>query len=578
MVEVATLIWALYYVLANPPINRSVLGYCLSGVLIWYFALHHKPIFLVNLTMEQIVSDLNEAIFFFDIEDNCIYINEMARKLFKLKEKDLEHGRAIINRLLGENPEDDHFTGFSRECVVTEQGVEKIFDVSQHIIMDKHGYYVGCFYGIFDRTEEKQEQRMKLYKSRRDALTGIYNEQYFLEKCRERIDEHPEIDFLMVATNVKDFKLINDIYGHDAGDEILQKSARVILDNVADPITVYGRIGSDKFGVMMDKTKLKTGLFSRPAEALSLSKDLRYPVITHFGIYEITERDMDISVMIDRAQMAIQHIRDEYGRYVAYYDDTIREDIVWEKKITGNLEDALAEGQIVPYLQAQVNDHEAVEGAEVLVRWNHPTEGFLAPYKFIPIFEKSGMIARVDCYIWEEACKLLRKWQDQGIDRYLSVNISPKDFFFVDVYETITGLVKKYEIAPSKLRLEITETVMMTDMKQRIELLQKFRDAGFLIEMDDFGSGYSSLNMLKDMPVDILKIDMLFMMKTEQTERASKILQMIIHLADDLGIPSLTEGVETREQFETLAKMGCHLYQGYYFSKPIPVEEYESKF
>ncbi len=203
----------------------------------------------------------------------------------------------------------------------------------------------------------------------------------------------------------------------------------------------------------------------------------------------------------------------------------------------------------------------------------------IPPGRFLPVLERNGQIAQVDRCIWEEACRILARWKQEGKESlYLSINISPKDFYFMDVYETITALVEKYGISPRNLRLEITETVMMDDMEKRLPLIERLREYGFLVEMDDFGSGYSSLNMLKDIPVDILKIDMVFLYKTKNPDKAMKILQLIIAMTEQLGIGSITEGVETKDQAWMLREMGCHMFQGYYFSKPISLQDFEKKY
>lgn len=198
----------------------------------------------------------------------------------------------------------------------------------------------------------------------------------------------------------------------------------------------------------------------------------------------------------------------------------------------------------------------------------------MSPGMFIPIFEKNGMIVEVDRHIWRCACSLLAKWKGVHDELFISVNISPKDFYFFDVAEELKALVKEYDIEPEKLRIEITETVMMTELDDRMKTLDELRRAGFIVEMDDFGSGYSSLNMLKDMPVDVLKLDMRFLSKSSDEKRAQTIIRNIIHLSEELSIDSLTEGVETQEQYKSLSEMGCKLFQGYYFAKPMPVEDF----
>ena len=282
--------------------------------------------------------------------------------------------------------------------------------------------------------------------------------------------------------------------------------------------------------------------------------------------------------MVDRAQLAIAGIKNDYNRCIAVYDTKLRDDKLWEQRITSELANAIATGQIIPYLQPQYRADGRLEGGEVLVRWNHPTEGLLSPFKFIPVFEKNGLIATIDNFIWEEACKILANWakRTDGYEKLsLSINISPKDFFFLDIFEVITGLVEKYGIKPEQLHLEITESSVMNNAVEHIKVINNLREYGFTVEMDDFGSGYSSLNMLKDMPVDILKIDMVFLGKTADFRKSKIILNSIVDMANNLDMPQITEGVETKEQFDMLKNMGCKLFQGYFFSKPVPLEEFE---
>jgi len=257
----------------------------------------------------------------------------------------------------------------------------------------------------------------------------------------------------------------------------------------------------------------------------------------------------------------------------------MRSNVKYEQELISGLSRAIENEELKMYLQPQTTKDGKLLGAEALVRWEHPEQGFIMPGKFIPVFEKNGLIAEVDKYMWETACKQIKKWNENGYeDLYISVNISPRDFYFLDIYQIFTDLIKKYDISPKSLKLEITETAIVMDVKRQMELIGKLRDAGFIVEIDDFGSGYSSLNMLKDLYVDILKIDMVFLRKSNDEERSKKILQMIITLAKQLGMPAITEGVETVEQVEFLSEMGCEMFQGYYFAKPMSVLDFEKQY
>ena len=274
--------------------------------------------------------------------------------------------------------------------------------------------------------------------------------------------------------------------------------------------------------------------------------------------------------------MAISTIKDDYHNRIAYYDEALRAEILREQELVRDFEKALEEGQIKMYLQPQMSADGKLLGTEALVRWEHPEKGAIHPGEFIPVFEKNGLVSDIDRYIWEQACKQLKSWKERGReDIYISVNISPRDFHFLNVYQTFTELVECYEIAPKNLKLEITETAIVMDFDRQMELITRLRRNGFIVEMDDFGSGYSSLNMLKDLHVDILKIDMAFLEKAKDEERSKKILQMIISLSKQLGMPVITEGVESEEQVTFLTAVGCDMFQGYYFAKPMPVDKFE---
>ena len=279
--------------------------------------------------------------------------------------------------------------------------------------------------------------------------------------------------------------------------------------------------------------------------------------------------------MFDRAHLALSNVTDNYKNCIRFYDDTMRNAILEEQSLVAGLPDALKNNQIRPYLQPITDATGNVVGAEALARWLHPKYGFLQPSRFIPLFEKNGMIVDIDKHIWRHACEILRSWKGFHDDLFISINISPKDFYFIDVAKELKKLTGEFEIEPVKLRIEITETVMITDSEDRIKILDDLRSNGFIVEMDDFGSGYSSLNMLKNIPVDVIKIDMNFL-SGENTDRSETIIRNMINLSNELNITTLTEGVETELQYNKLIDMGCSLFQGYYFAKPMPDEEFKT--
>ena len=373
--------------------------------------------------------------------------------------------------------------------------------------------------------------------------------------------------------------MINDIFGTERGDKLLIRIGKSLrLCTKEDEI--YARLESDRFGLLMKKEYFQEEIFTKEVtRVLHIEGNEAYPIQLCIGVYEVTDREVPVSVMCDRALMAAATLKGNYGRQIAYYDEELRRSVLREQELTGELEDAIATRQFKMYLQPQMDGEGKMLGAEALVRWIHPVKGMISPAEFIGVFERNGTITKLDYYMWETACMQLRKWKEQGReDIYISVNISPKDFYFMDVYKAFTELVAKHGISPANLKLEITETAMMSELERQRKLIARLRAAGFVVEMDDFGSGYSSLNMLKDIQVDTLKIDMAFLGKTDNEDRASKILKMVVELSKQLEIPVITEGVETHDQVEFLRKIGCDMFQGYYFAKPMDVSAFEEKY
>ncbi len=610
IVMVFTGAWETYYIFSGMPIDQSMVGFGVFGLLVYILALHYKPVLLLNNMLARVVSDLNDAVFFFDSDQRCIYANEAGLTLFGLSESDdlqpytqelakvigeeiftLKHewacSRTIDASLFAQTATTGELDKSAKELgsgpagnssATLEQPDKLHFDLSLNTLLDSKGRQVGAFLSIRDVTSEAMKLNRERYNAIHDPLTGIYNSTHLYEMGAQLIRANPDVAYCVVGVDIREFKLINDIFSKSYGDKVLCSLANN-MRKYASPDEIYGRISGDKFGFVVPIDQFDEELTEKRLSEEGLTGEgINYPVIIHMGVYEVDDVNLPMSVMFDRAFMAVTSIKHDYGRRIARYDSTMRANAIWNQKISAELDDAIATKQIRPYLQPMVNEDGKVLGAEVLVRWIHPEEGFLSPARFIPHFEENGRIAQLDTYMWECACQILKQWEHDGIDLFLSVNISPKDFYFIDVYETISGLVKKYGINPAKLRLEITETVMMSDMTNRLRILEDLRAEGFFIEMDDFGSGYSSLNMLKDIPVDVLKIDMMFLYKTRDQHRAETILQAIINLSNELQMPSITEGVETSEQLAMLATMGCRLFQGYFFAKPMPVEEFEQAY
>lgn len=338
-----------------------------------------------------------------------------------------------------------------------------------------------------------ENDRLKRHKMGHDKLTGICNLEHLMQKVDELPDKKKKR--LVIYSDIAEFKLINEMFGIEKGNEILLEQTKMIKKYVTDGC-LYGRVGEDHFVVITDEDTFEEQYLYECRNALQkVMSDSVYTVRICFGIYKTNDMSESLSSMCDKASLAIASIKEDTQRFIAYYDDTMLEDAIMYKTIVDEFDEAMKSGEFKMYLQPQISAKtRQLTGAEALVRRIKPDGRVVPPMDFIPVYEKSGLISRLDRYIWEQAAAKLGEWKKAGINMNISVNISPKDFYYVDIYSTFVRLVKKYDIDPENLNIEITETAIMSDVPNLMSELEKLRRAGFVVEMDDFGSGYSSLN------------------------------------------------------------------------------------
>lgn len=566
--------------LSEFPVDLSLPFFVFAAILICYLSLYRSPKELVDKTLSIVVTEMNNMVICFDINNECVYANDRALEMFRISEGSLQAVSEYAKAWLAENDIENRDSLEWSDQKIIDNKIH-YFDIEYRKLFDQKKEYIGFFLNLVDNTEKHLALEQERYLATHDTLTGLYNKSHFAVKSAEILKSHPDEEWLLLSSNIKDFKLINDLFGMEKGNAMLKMEAGLLKERCHDGI-VYGRIGGDKFAICMPKARFQEEYFTDAIQTMGqvFNNDL-YHLHIYIGVYEITDINEDISIMCDKANLAIKTLNENYARSIAYYNDTILNNTILEKQLVGDFDQALKEKQFCMYLQPQMTSEGKMLGAEALVRWQHPKRGLIFPGDFIEVFEKTGLIYRLDRFIWELAVQKLARWQQEGhSDLYISVNISTKDFYYMNVYETITALVEKYRIIPSTLKLEITETAIMTGTAGELDMIEQFREYGFQVEIDDFGSGYSSFNTLKDMDVDVLKIDMGFLRtsKPENLEKSMSILNMIISLSKTLGLSVVTEGVETKEQVVKLSQMGCGIYQGYYFSKPIPVEEFEKRY
>jgi diguanylate cyclase (GGDEF)-like protein len=423
---------------------------------------------------------------------------------------------------------------------------------------------------------EKDKWETSGYLSTHDTLTGILNWDGFCKGARNLISNNPEKKHFVISADVDNFRLVNTLFGNSKGNEVLVGIAK-ILEEMCGSSGVAGRCGGVNFALCIDeKNDLEKWLRQISSKVAELIHSPSFTLTMHFGIFDVKNQNLPISIMYDRSYMALESIRTDESIFYTYFTDELLEQAVHEQKIINEFKSNLKSGQFIIYLQPQVTKDGVIEGAECLVRWCLPSGDVLPPLEFIEILEQVGLIGSLDEYVWELAAKQLSKWKGTEFDKlYLSVNVSPKDFYYLDIAKIFPALCKKYDISPSKLHIEITETAIADEMSGNMAILESLQANGFTVEIDDFGKGSSSLGLLKDLKADVLKIDMRFIQRSSNDDRSNVILESVIDMAKKLHMEVISEGIETKAQLNNLSELGCDVFQGFYFSKPIPVAAFE---
>ena len=431
---------------------------------------------------------------------------------------------------------------------------------------------------VIDRSQMRVDDELK-YRAEYDVLTGILNKSKFFYNTRNMLNIFGTEDFAFIRIDIEKFQLINSFFGMDEGDNLLKYMADY-LQNVEKEYRyiTYGRIEADIFAVCFsyDNEKEITDFVKKFTNQME-----KYPLdfdITHFfGVYLVKNRDLSINEMYDKANLASKNCKGNYIQNYFFYTKEMSEDIIKEQHIINNMKNALKNEEFVLYLQPKYElQRNSIAGAEVLVRWITSDGRMISPGEFIPVFERNGFILKLDQYVWEKTCQLLAGWRDEGRKIFpVSVNISRVSLYNPKIVDVICGLTEKYNIPPEWLQLELTESAYTGNPKAIKEMMEQLQKKGFSILMDDFGSGYSSLNVLKDIAVDVLKIDMKFLDGSGDDGRSENILASVVRMAKWLNMPVVAEGAERKEQVSFLHSIGCEYVQGYYFARPIPVKEYE---
>ena len=544
----------------------------------------------LNIERHENVNELiGILVYEYDVQNDSYYLCSTFDEVFKIDRSNL-HGEWALLRSLTCHPGDqDKFNQFIEEIKTTLQTQKitvrlynqydtpvwyTIYVQPLRGLNNRPIRYLGTFQNVNTEMEIKAEME---YRADFDSMTGLYNSEAFYRKATEMIHLNSESSYAVLSIDIEKFRLINDKFGIEIGNRCLAYMGKCIRE-IMPKNSIAKRYQGDTFTVLMEYVSEQDILnfINTLTSRMHDNDNLPQGVSIVFGIYKITDKSIPIRLMCDRARTVKRQAKGSIFTNYAVYDDVIRLKMREQAEIEEEMEMALHHREFVMYLQPQVDVKTGkLCGAEALVRWEHPIKGVMVPAQFLPLFESNGFITKLDRFMWEEACTYLGQLKKRGIDIPISVNVSRAHVSETNLADILSELVARYEITPDRMELEITENLFVDDVDELFGQMNELKKRGFKIQMDDFGSGYSSLNMLRRAPVDTLKIDRFFLDEIMSTSRGKIIVEASVKMAKQLGLQVIAEGVETEEQLHFLLDAGCDIAQGYYFSKPVSITEFE---
>ena len=428
------------------------------------------------------------------------------------------------------------------------------------------------------RSIKLSEENTLLNAVKNDSLTGLFNKEFFYQYALDQDRFHPEQEMDVLVLNVNRFHIVNELYGHKTGDRLLWGIADSLRFYLQQNRGLACRCYSDTFYVYIaHRTDYET-LFPMFLQEVEKRSGLS-GISIRIGVYENCDKSLSLDQRIDRAARACSSCRKSYNSSIAMFDKEEIEKELFCERLIRETDRALREKQFQVHYQPKFNiegNTPVLSSAEALIRWNHPELGRINPGVFIPLFEKNGLIQKLDNYVWNEAARQIKQWKTElDISLPVSVNVSRIDIMNEGLTDELKEIVAKAGISPKDYFLEVTESAYTDNQSDIFSIVEGLRKEGFTIEMDDFGTGYSSLNMLTSLPFDVLKLDMVFVRNIHTDARAKKLVEFILDIAKYLNVSIIAEGVECKEQYEILKEMGCDVIQGYYFSKPVDSNDFE---
>jgi len=544
-------------------ISRFIYG--LGALLFFYLTYDFQPRGLVRELREYVNDNISDAVILYDILGNVIERNEIVTQLFSYEEYSTK----------------DNLLALIDEEIVIGKSIHKfdnkIFEINYNPFYDRENAYVASSFIFHDVTESMHRVEREHRVATIDALTGLHNRLGFLEAAPTFISmNNTHGAYAVMVSGICNFKGINSLYGTRAGDKVLKEIARIYGEYSKDIPMEYGRTAEGKFSCVIPFENVDTLINDLSRINLVLDSEVEITVDMCHGFVVMHDRTKTVEHYYELAVLALARCKQQMTSSALEYSQDMAEEQVRKQKLLSAMHDSVANREFYIELQPQIDlAKNKVVGAEALVRWNHPTLGRISPAEFIPLFESNGFVTKLDRYVWNEAAEILHRFNEVGLyDGSISINVSQIDIMCLDVVGELSKIVKKHEIPPEKLHIEITESACVNNQETLISTLNELRSMGFVIEIDDFGSGYSSLNALVHIPFDVVKLDMMFMARSASDEKGDVIMSAVSSMIHELDAEVIVEGIETIENVEMAVHLNADIAQGFYYSKSLTIEKF----
>ncbi len=554
----------------NYPVDISVIFYGILAFAINYYSNFSFPAFIVHSSLLRLIDVVSPIIVDFDYEGKVVYMNAAARNFFNVNFGVVKIGPSSFRKKYLANPQSE------MDFMCDSQ--KRHFSV-EYQELDFEGQIVGSYLKLEDKTEEIETMLHEKEIATHDELTGLYNRLGFFEAGQAAIRMKKFKNPILSVSNIKDFKLLNELLGEDFGDKVLIKQAALIKSIPARQI-IGGRLGDDKFAVLIEKDDFNEKKFEQALKKVQkITENTAYQIFIVAGVYEVQDEKESLQLMYDKAKFAMDLIRDDYNDVFAYYDENLMKKVLFEREIVNDFDAALERGEFEVYLQPFEDSKGETVNVEALVRWNrHAQKTIWQPAEFLEILEKRGLLHKLDMYMCEKIAEKLAEWKRHGkTNVFVSVNISAKDRYYIDFEKFLSGLLDKYDFDANEMGFEIPEIMLIEQTDNTRKYFDDIRKKGFKIIIDGFGSDYSALNTLKNYNFDAIKLNPNFFAGIETSERNRVILSAIVKIASDFDLNIVAKGIEKIEDKECLKKFGLSTFQGFFYESPLSIKEFETK-